>query len=322
MKRKLINAAAALLLAAPAVAGQKPAAAPQAKPKAAAAEPAAARTPAAAPAAPAAPPAWLTPPPVTPKNIKKGDIEVYTPVTGITTAQSTYEVFAPFDGRVEDMQAELFEYVTPKTLLGRMVSTEMAALLDSATEDERKQTERRWDELYKYFPLSPETPGIITNIYVSPKTKVSKGDRLFTIARKVVIIGRNTEPVYSKIAKGMTAELAYARNPEMKFHTVLADFIPLKNSPTFSRLWLEVTDLKEGIKIGEQFDGRLLVGKSSDTMLVPRGDIVEYGGRRFLVTEILSGLETADEVELLGHTSVFLGQPAQDGKDGKTKKDR
>jgi hypothetical protein len=320
MTRKLINAAAALLLAAPAAAGQKaaPSARTQAKPApAAVAAPAAA----AAPQETAAPP-WLQVPAAEQKNIKKADIEVYTPVSGITTAQSTYDVFAPFDGRVEDMQAELFEYVTPKTMLARMVSTEMAALLDSATEDERKQTERRWEEMYKYVPINPQTAGIVTNIYVSPKTKVNKGDRLFTVARKVVVIGRNTEAVYSKLAKGMTAELAYARNPEIKLQTVLSDFIPLKNSPTFSRMWLEVTDLRDGIKIGEQFDGRLFVGRSSDTMLVPRGDIVVYGGRRFLVTEILPGLETADEVEVLGHSSVFLGRPEQDQKDGKTKKDR
>lgn len=304
MKKKIINAAAALLLAAPAFPGQKPAAAPKPSPGEAAA------------------PAWLAVRAAERKNIKKGDIEVYTPVTGITTAQDTYDVFAPFDGRVEDMQVELFDFVTPKTLLARMVSTEMAALLDSATEEERKQTERRWDQLYKYFSLMPETPGIVTNIYVSPKTRVNKGDRLFTIARKVVVIGRNTEPVYSKIAKGMTAELTDARNPDTKFRAVLTDFIPLKSSPLFSRVWLEVADLKAGIKIGEQFDGRLFVGRSADTMLVPRGDIVEYGGRRFLVTEILSGLETADEVELLGHTSVFLGRPAEGEKDGKTKKNR
>jgi len=303
MKKKLISAAAALLLAATALAGQKDA--EEAKP---AQEPA----------------QWLPLQSAVQKNIKKGTIEVYTPVSGIATAQDTYEVFATFDGRVEDLQVELFDFVTPKTLLARMVSTEMAALLDSSTEGERRQTEQHWEELYKFFPVRPENQGIITNIYVSPKTKVNKGDRLFTIARKVVVIGRNTGALYDPLAKGMTAELADARDPDRKLRTVLRDFIPIKSSPRFSRLWLDVADIREGIRIGQQFDGRLLVGKSEDTMLVPRGDLIEYGGRRFMLTEVTTGLETADEVELLGHTSLYLSQApsAPEKSDGKTKKDR
>lgn len=261
-------------------------------------------------------------------SIKIGDIAVYTPVTGITTAQETYDVFAPFDGRLEEVRAELFEFVTPKTVLARMVSGEMAALLDSSTAEERKQTERRWQDVYSYTDVKPETGGIITNVYVQPKTVVGKGDRLFTVAKKVVIIGRNTEPLFSALAAGMRAEMGHVRNPDDTFDTKLASFIRLKDSPHFNRLWLEVTDLKQGIKIGEQFKGTLTVGKSSGAMLVPRGHIVNSGGRRFLITEITTGLETDEETEILGHTSVYLapeypGAGAKaEAKDGKDKKSR
>ncbi len=257
-------------------------------------------------------------------TIKIGDIAVYTPVTGITTAQETYDVYAPFDGRLEEVRAELFEFVTPKTVLSRMVSTEMAALLDASTTESRKQTERRWQDVYSYTDVKPETEGIVTNVYVRPKTVVSKGDRLFTVAKKVVMIGRNTEPLFSALSAGMAAEMVHVRNPDDTFRTKLTSFIPLKDSNNLNRLWLEVTDLKQGIKIGEQFNGTLTVGKSSGAMLVPRGHIVESGGKRFLITEITTGLETAEETEILGHTSVYLRPeyPGAEAKDGKNKKSR
>lgn len=306
MKTKLLRAAA-LLLAVPALAaGPRPAQRPAAADKA---------------AAPAARPVVGT----VQHTIKIGDIVVTTPVTGITTAQETYDVFSPFDGRVEELQAELFDFVTTKTVLARMVSTEMAALLDSSSSgDSRKQTARRWQDVYDYTDIKPEGEGIVTNIYVQPKTAVNKGDRLFTIARKVVIIGKNTEPLYSALAAGMTAEMAHARNPDASFTAKLTGFIKLKDSPLFNRLWLEVTDLRDGIKIGEQFNGTLAVGRSSDAMLVPRAHIIDSGGKRFLITEITTGLETADETEILGHTSVYLEPeyPATEAKDGKAKKDR
>ena len=327
MKKRLLSAAL-LLLTAPLAAQTAPRSAkkPAAKARAAAAKPAPAKP--AAPAEkqrePAKTPPWLDLDGLFQKNIKIGDIEVFTPVTGVTTAQDTYDIFAPFEGRVEDMQAELFEYVTPKTIIGRMVSTEMAALLDASTEEDRGQTERRWKDVYQYFKIQPETAGVLTNIYVQPKTRVLRGDRLFTVARKVIMIAKNTEPLYSKLGKGMTAKIEHKRDPDNKYSTVLTDFVALKGSPLFNRLWLEVTDMKGGIKIGEQFDGTLFVGRSANAMLLPRSELLEHGGRRFLITEIKTGLETEEELEILDHTSVYLApEPKARGeKDGKTQKDR
>jgi len=98
MKRNLINLLALLL------AGQAYAAGPAPAPKAAAAKAAALKS-----AAPAAEPQKASPWDGLPQhNIKTGDIAVYTPVTGITTAQDIYDIFAPFDGRIEELQVEVF----------------------------------------------------------------------------------------------------------------------------------------------------------------------------------------------------------------------
>lgn len=288
MKRKLLKAAALLALACPALAADP--AGPQWGPE---------------------------------RNIRTGDIEVYTKVSGIATAQDTYDIYAPFDGRVEELQAELFDYVTPKTLLARMVSTEMAALLDSTLADGKKQAEKRWSDVYDYTEIKPEETGIITNIYFEPKTRVNKGDRLFTVAKKVLVIGKNTEPLYSKLAEGMTANLAHVRTGE-KFTAKLVNFIPVKAAPLTNRLWLEITALRDGVRIGEQFDGMLFVGRSEETMLVPRSHVTEIGGRRYLMTEIKTGLETEKETEITGHTSLYLEPAAAAAaeKDGKDKKVR
>ena len=300
MKRNLLNAAALLLLVCPGRAAE-----PVAAPKAAAAKIS----------------FWDEFPQ---RTIKTGDIAVYTPVTGITTAQETYDIFAPYDGRIEDLQTEVFSFVNPTTVLTRMVSTEMAALLDSTSEESRKQTERRWQDVYSYSEIKPETQGIVTNIYVEPRTRVNRGDRLFTVAKKVVIIGKNTEPLYSALAAGMTANVEHARSPDAKFETKLVNFLRVKGSNRINRLWLEVLDLKNGIKIGEQFNGVLFVGKSSNAMLTPRRDMIETGGRRFLIIEIKTGLETAEELEILGHSSLYLKpvRAAAEIKDGKDKETR
>lgn len=84
-----------------------------------------------------------------------------------------------------------------------------------------------------------------------------------------------------------------------------------------------MANIKDGIKIGEQFDGVLFVGRSENAMIVPREDVIESGGRRFLITEITTGLETAGEMEILGHSSLYLGPlRAAEAKNGKKQEAR
>jgi len=278
------------------------------------------------------------------QEILKDDIEVFTKVTGISTAQDTYDVYAPFDGRIESVMVELFDLVGGKTVMARVVSTEMAALLDSSSEENKKQTEKRWQSVYDYFEVKPEFEGIVTNIYVAPKARVYKGDRLFTVAKKVVIIGKNTELLYSRLSPDMTAELVYAKDSSVKLKSKLVNFMRLKDNPRFNRLWLEVETLRDGIRIGEQFDGYLFVGRSEGTLLVPRKALFERFGRTYLIMEVETGLATETQTEVLkpgmhfispvypasGKTAAEVKSPAEtnppakatEKKDGKAKKTR
>lgn len=256
------------------------------------------------------------------EEIERGDIDVFVKVTGLSTVQDTYDIYAPFDGRIEDALTELFSLVTPDTILSHMVSTEMAALLDSSTEDSKKQTEKRWKNVYDYYTIKPEFRGVLTNVYVKPKDRVYKGSRLFTVARKVVIIGKNTEPLYAKLANDMTAELIYTKDPDIKLKGVLTNFIRIKDSPYFNRLWLEVTDLKTGLRIGEQFTGFLTIGRSEDTLIVPRDALFEKFGRRYLIMEVETGLSNDKEIEVLkpGRHYIKPVIPKAERQDGKVKK--
>lgn len=320
-KLSLLCAAAALLLAVQAAAaGPRPAAnkqvaAKKAQPKA---PPSAQEEKQEKPAPPQAAAPVIT---QTPNEIKTGAIEVYTPVTGVTTAQETYDIYAPFDGRIEEVHTELFSFATKDTTLARIISMEMAALLDSTPDGGQKQTERRWQDVYKFYDIKPETQGIVTNIYASPKTTVYKGDRLFTVAKKVIVIGRNTAPLYTPIANGMTADIQHYRTGE-PFKTRLVNFIKLKDSIYYNRLWLEVLEFPSGIRIGEQFDGRLFIGANPSTWLVPRRNLFERNGKKYLLMEVETGLVTEELAEVTVSDTRYLEikTPDKETEDGKQKK--
>ncbi|MBO4556943.1 MAG: hypothetical protein J5706_09295, partial [Elusimicrobiales bacterium] len=214
----------------------------------------------------------------TSSEIRSGDMILLSKISAISTTQSSYDVYAPFDGRIEEIHAELFDTVDQDTVLATVFTTELAAMMDSSPEASKSQTRRRWQDVFKPFYIKPEEKGIITKIHVTPNTKVYAGDRLFTVSRKVLLIGKNTEPIYNPLLEGMTADVEHFRTGN-NFTAKLVRFIPIKDKPYYYRMWLEVLDIKKGMAIGEQYDGDLTVAKSIGTRMVDRKDIIRRNGK-------------------------------------------
>ncbi len=239
-------------------------------------------------------------------SIRRGGMELYAKFSGIATAQDVYDVHAPFDGRVEEVIGELFDFVTPKTALAKMASSEMAAMIDYTGQDNRAQMEKRWKGVFKIYDVTPVETGIISAVHTEPRKTVTRGERLFTVARKILVIGRNTERLYYPPRAGMTARVQYARDPAVSLTARVTGVVPLPEEPGFYRLWLEADQLKEKIRIGHQFDGDVFLGKVAGAEIAPREAIVEKDGRKYLMTEIETGLMNFEEAEITRRGDVIL----------------
>jgi len=256
-------------------------------------------------------------------DIRAGDLILLSKISAISTTQSSYDVYAPFDGRIEEIHVELFDTVDPTSILATELTTELAAMVDATPETSKNQTRRRWQDVFKPYYIKPEEKGIITKIHVPPNTTVYAGDRLFTVSRKVLLIGKNTEPIYNPLLKGMTAEVEHFRTGDA-FSAKLTRFIPIKDKPYFYRLWLEVLDIKKGMAIGEQFDGNLTVAKSLGTRIINRKNLIRHNGKKYVLMEVETGLETENEIELIRPITKVLnwkyiegGQLLQETEEGK-----
>ncbi|PIS46571.1 MAG: hypothetical protein COT17_07965 [Elusimicrobia bacterium CG08_land_8_20_14_0_20_51_18] len=243
------------------------------------------------------------------KTIKIGDIVITAEIKGTPSAYETYDIHSPFDGRIDEVMAELFDKVDKKTVLGRMVTKDMAAILDTANAadpESKKDIVKRWKGTFDYYSITPEEPGIVTNVYIKPRTYVNKGDRLFTVAKRMQIIATNTEPIYSDLSIGMKSSMFYVKDDAVTVDLTLKNFVPFKNKNRFYRLWLEVDELKERIKVGELFGGTLKIGESHDTKLLPKDEVLLYNGKRYVIMEVKTGLISENEVEILSPTMNYI----------------
>ncbi len=240
------------------------------------------------------------------RKIEKGDLEIYIPIEGITTAQDTFDVLAPFDGRIEEVRAELFDLVDKKEILSKMVSGKMAAMLDSSSGMSKRQMKRRWGEVFKLYDTRAMDRGIVTHVYVKSKDTVRKGERLFTIARKVVLIGKNIKPIYSPLKKGLPANMRYLKNKRFKLKSVLTKFLPLQPNSFYYRLWLDTGKLKNKTKIGERFTGYLFIGRVEDARIVPTKSLINIQNKKYLIIEVETGLVTPETTELIRSGNHYI----------------
>lgn len=243
------------------------------------------------------------------KEIATGDIEGRVKIKGTPLAYETYDIYAPFDGRIDEVRAELFDLVYPSSILAREVNNDLAALLDTANTSDpesKKQILKKWKGTFDYFDIKCSEPGIVVHIFVKPKDYVKEGDKLFTIAKKMQFIAVNTEPIYTPLETMMKASMHSIRNSSLDMELYLRSFVPFKDRQFFYRLWLDVKELKEGMRVGDSFEGELFTGRSENAKIVDRTDVIVKDGKRYLLMEIKPGLMSDTQLEVLSPTKNFL----------------
>jgi len=219
------------------------------------------------------------------------------------------------------VRAELFDLVYPQTVLARAVNNDMAALLDTANTSDpqsKKQILKRWKGTFDYFDIKCPESGIVVHVFVKPRDYVKEGDKLFTVAKKMQIIAVNTEPIYTPLETMMKASMHSIKDSSVNIDLYLKSFIPFKDRQFLYRLWLDVEELKEGIKIGDTFEGELFIGKSENAKIVERKDVIIKDGKRYLLMEIKPGLISDTQLEILSPTKNFL--PPQVKNDNKSER--
>ncbi|MFH1618647.1 MAG: hypothetical protein ABIG11_01955 [bacterium] len=235
------------------------------------------------------------------KETRKGDLRAYARFAGTATAEDFFNVPSPFTGRVERVMSELFQRVTPKTVMARMVTSETAALLDATSEGSREQTANRWKGIFEYIDIMPQEQGLVVKIHAVSGRQADRNDPLFTVARRIVVIGRTIERIHSDIRTGQVAVLE-GQGGMVTVTAVVKWTVP--DTGGRHRAGLEITSDDTEVRPGMPMSGQISLGSSLGTVLVPRSDIIHYGGRKFMLLEVETGISTEDETEITAGTGA------------------
>jgi len=215
-------------------------------------------------------------------------MNIYVRFAGTTTAEDLYDVTAPFDGKSRNVKAELFQWVEKGDVLGSLVSEEMMALLNSSSsERSRKETERKWKEIYDMSPVKAPESGIIVGMEMKDDGSFYEGDRLFLLARKIFIIAKTTNRLYVPLKLDLEGEVR--TQDGIKARAVVRKFLPTGVEGQFL-MRLEVVSKNKGLQPGMTFQGEFALLERSGVAAVPTDSIVTKDGKQYALT--LTPVET------------------------------
>lgn len=235
------------------------------------------------------------------KRIETKKMTITAEISGITQAYEEYDIKANFDGQIISIKPDLFDLIKSSQTIIRIVTGEVAALLKTATnEKEKADILKRWDGMFKYTDIKSPTDGIVIKRYVKPGDFVSKGDRILRIAKKMRVIAKNKNKIFTPPEIELNGMINRAFN---KYKITLTNYIPDKD---YYYTLLFDFDTIPDIKIGEKVEGVVMMANKQNTRVVPSKDVINYNGKKYLIIQFEPGLITEDETEVLGFTLNYL----------------
>ncbi|MCX7641928.1 MAG: hypothetical protein N2Z20_04770 [Elusimicrobiales bacterium] len=236
------------------------------------------------------------------KEITNKEIKVNIEFSGITHPYDEYDIRAEFDGNVMFVYASNFDIVKKSDILLRLVTGEVAALLKTAKDpQEKKDILKRWKNMFRYSDIKTPTDGIITKIHVDKDSFVKKGDKLITIARKMRVIAKNTKPLNMTPVNGLDAIVE--TQTQKKYRAVLNNFI--QEGEGKWRFFLDFEKITD-VKVGEKVTGVVIVANKTATRVIPNSDVLEYGGKKYILIEFEPGIISENETEIISFKYNYL----------------
>lgn len=144
-----------------------------------------------------------------------GSIRVIISSTGTVYPKNRLEIKPPVSGRVEEILVKEGENVKVGQILAWMSSTERAALLDAASEQDEEKL-KYWQKIYKAIPLKAPINGEVIVATTQPGQTVATSDAVIVLSDQLIVRAQVDETDIGKIKLDQNAILALDAYPDTK----------------------------------------------------------------------------------------------------------
>jgi membrane fusion protein, macrolide-specific efflux system len=260
----------------------------------------------------------------------KGPIQKSISTTGTVLPKNRLEIKPPVSGRVESVLVKEGEHVIVGQTLAWISSTERAALLDAAREQDAEKV-KYWQEVYKPIALIAPIDGDVIVATTQPGQTVTSSDAVIVLSDQLIVRAQVDETDIGKIKLNQQAVItldAYSDTKiEAKVEHIYYESQTL-NNVTIYKVDLVPVETPEFFRSGMNAAIEFIVEERRNAILVPVEAVQSDGDGYFVLLkhngdknplkrpvrlgktdeknyEVLSGITAADTIVVTTKKYVF-----------------
>jgi hypothetical protein len=239
-----------------------------------------------------------------PLEVRRGDIQVKARVSGTVVTEDIVRLKSAIDGRVEDLSASSWTWVTADTPLGYLANKEMAAILDSHNTTEKGVLEERWKKVYQPTPIQCPSDCFILRKYIKEKEWLKPKAILFEAALKLQAVGRVRPEDAGYVKDGQVLEFWALNDPSHKLKARIAHYVLDFQGNKFEPGGSFTIDLSAGryLPPGTEWEGLVIPVTKKNVLMVPTDALIKYEGSVYLPVRVSTGITTRELTEITAGT--------------------
>ncbi|PCI40104.1 MAG: hypothetical protein COB53_01875 [Elusimicrobia bacterium] len=238
-------------------------------------------------------------------DVSRGPLTVRIKTQGTVRAEDIFRIRSSIEGRIEKISIKPDTWATSKTELGRMLTTELAAMLDSRSTTPSKTMEARWQRIFK--PTAIRCPKLcyIMKVFAQEGKVVKPNALLMEAAHKLRIVGR-VRPGDSKwVKKGQLVRYWPLNDPKNKVQGRIESFIldtqgeTVEPGGTFTIL----LSPRHFLPPNTEWEGEITIVAKKNVLRVPTDALLYHKGEIFLPVRVSTGVTSYGVTEITSGAS-------------------
>ncbi len=231
-------------------------------------------------------------------QVRQGTLEVTARVAGTVIAEDSLRLKSPIDGRAEEVWPSTGVWVSPKQILGFLLTKETAALLDGGSSlNQLKENPSK--SAFEPVPIACPQDCLLIKSFIRPKQWVKSSALLFEAAAGLRLEAQVSTQA-QLVRDGMLLQYWDLSHPEKTFTRRVVHYrlqFPEGQAAPVGVFSLKL-DEKEFLMPGTPWEGRILISKKNRTLRVPTRALLHHGQETYLPVLVSTGMTTPEWTEI------------------------
>lgn len=234
-------------------------------------------------------------------RVFRGSVQETVVTFGVLKPHGFWKLSSPFSGRVEEVRAVPWQRVVPEEPLGFLVSTELARILDAAQTTDYRELQKRWEEIYRPYPLLAPFPGILVSAEASQGEEIQRGRTLMVLARNMVLEATAIAQEGARVRVGQRALVQVRRGDESeRFPAAVTKVTAPHRRQKRYQVEVQPDQILYGFPDGTEASAKIVVAHAENVLLVPLEAVKRFGGSPYVCTAVETGLSDGKFIEVRG----------------------